>query len=590
MKSPEFETNATHGIGVPGREQDNFFERPYQLGHKQVEGRFVIPSGIRCTHASTIAKCFAEIPAVGVVTTKSISLAPRAGYREPIYACYAPGCYINAVGLTNPGAKDFRAEFEGIEIPSNKFLLVSLFGGDVADFVGAAEILSPIADGFELNMSCPHAKGFGSEIGEDTDLVVAITRAVMGVKGVPVFVKLSATLPGLARTAEASVQAGAAGITVTNSIGPAIAAVGEDPILSNRKGGLSGDGIRPLGLRSVEQIREALGPDPIIIGMGGIGTAEHVAQFRKAGADLFGVGSALTGMDSAAICAYFRTLQNQLTGRLPMGQEASSHREVDMSYFPSKLLSRTGYSPGLFKIGLDRLPREYQPGELAGQYFFLWAPGVGEKPFAIFSAAEKTIIVRTVGVFTRFLEEAEPGTRILLRGPYGAPLPQVENETLILVGGGTGTASLLEVAYSNRAGNDLHFLLGARSQTEFFDLELFRQLGTVHLSSDDGSVGHHGPVTGLLREAIATHLRDLKNQLVFINCGPEPMVHASIEIQREFAPPERILGAIEYMTSCGVGICGKCASPSGSLSCIDGPFMPSDQFAPLRCTAGCVRS
>jgi NAD(P)H-flavin reductase len=81
------------------------------------------------------------------------------------------------------------------------------------------------------------------------------------------------------------------------------------------------------------------------------------------------------------------------------------------------------------------------------------------------------------------LEEAEPGTRILLRGPYGAPPPQFENETLVLVGGGTGTASLLEFAYANRASNDLHFLLGARSQTEFFDLELFRQLGTVHLSA-----------------------------------------------------------------------------------------------------------
>ena len=86
------------------RKLDEFFLRPYTLGRKQVEGRFVIPSGIRCTHASTIARCFAEVPALGVITTKSISVAPRAGYREPVYARYAPGCYINAVGLSNPGA------------------------------------------------------------------------------------------------------------------------------------------------------------------------------------------------------------------------------------------------------------------------------------------------------------------------------------------------------------------------------------------------------------------------------------------------------------------------------------------------------
>ncbi|HXN46385.1 MAG TPA: hypothetical protein VN893_07075, partial [Bryobacteraceae bacterium] len=90
------------------------FEQPYQLGRKTVRGRFLIPSGIRCTHATTIRKCFDEIPEIGVITTKSISFEGRAGYREPIYARYAPGCYINAVGLANPGAEKFLAEFEGI--------------------------------------------------------------------------------------------------------------------------------------------------------------------------------------------------------------------------------------------------------------------------------------------------------------------------------------------------------------------------------------------------------------------------------------------------------------------------------------------
>ena len=214
---------------------DSFFERPYSLGHKQVEGRLVIPSGIRCTHASTIAKCFAEVPPIGVITTKSLSLAPRAGYREPIYARYAPGCYINAVGLANPGAKAYLKEFEGIKTPANKFLLVSLFGGGVEDFTGAAKALSPVADGFELNMSCPHAKGLGAEIGEDTELVLAITRAIMAVKDVPVFIKVSATLPSLTRTVKAAIDAGAYGITVTNSIGPAIAAVGEEPFSSTAR-------------------------------------------------------------------------------------------------------------------------------------------------------------------------------------------------------------------------------------------------------------------------------------------------------------------------------------------------------------------
>ena len=149
-----------------------WFETRYQLGKKKVAGRFVVPSGIRCTHASTITRCLQEIPSIGVITTKSISLCPRAGYREPILAQYADGCYINAVGLANPGAIAFRSELDAIDIPPDKFLLVSIFGASVADFIDAARILEPVADGFELNMSCPHAEGFGSEIGGDRDLLV----------------------------------------------------------------------------------------------------------------------------------------------------------------------------------------------------------------------------------------------------------------------------------------------------------------------------------------------------------------------------------------------------------------------------------
>jgi dihydroorotate dehydrogenase (NAD+) catalytic subunit len=104
--------------------QRSLFDRSYELGHKTIQGRFAIPSGIRCTHAATIQKCFLEVPSIGVITTKSISAKPRQGYREPIYARYAPGCYINAVGLANPGARQFLAEFDGIEIPNDKFLLV----------------------------------------------------------------------------------------------------------------------------------------------------------------------------------------------------------------------------------------------------------------------------------------------------------------------------------------------------------------------------------------------------------------------------------------------------------------------------------
>jgi dihydroorotate dehydrogenase (NAD+) catalytic subunit len=112
--------------------------RPFVFGKKTIRGRFVIPSGIRCTRASTIEWCFTNVPSVGVVTTKSISLLPRAGYLEPIYARYAEESYINAVGLSNPGASKFCGELKQIHVPADKFLLVSIFGGNTKQFVETA--------------------------------------------------------------------------------------------------------------------------------------------------------------------------------------------------------------------------------------------------------------------------------------------------------------------------------------------------------------------------------------------------------------------------------------------------------------------
>ncbi|MCX6637942.1 MAG: tRNA-dihydrouridine synthase [Acidobacteria bacterium] len=550
---------------------DARFDEPYRLGRKTIRGRFVIPSGIRCTHAATIRKCFLEVPSIGVVTTKSISAQPRKGNREPIYARYAPGCYINAVGLANPGARQYLAEFDGVEIPGDKFLLVSIFGSDVESFVEAAVALKPIADGFELNMSCPHAKGYGAEVGQDRELLKRITAAVVEATGAPVFVKLSSTLPDLGGAGVAALESGATGLTLINTVGPALAAVGRDPILSNRLGGLSGDGIRPMGLRAVEQVRKAVGTEPVIIGMGGIASPEHVQQYARAGADLFGIGSALTGLDSGQVQHFLARLQRDVcAGDRGQGYERSCESSVAMEYFRTRVRSRVEFDESLFKLVLEDLPGSYGDGDLAGRFFFLCLPGIGEKPFAVFSASEKSIVVRVVGEFTGQLARLPAGAEILVRGPYGRGVPAFENSTIIFVGGGTGIASILEIAHKLRPGNRQVFLLGARIRAHLFGVGEFERLGPVHLATDDGSVGHHGCVPELLPEVVAGLE---KEQVVFINCGPEPMVRRCFEIEREIAPGDRIVGSIEYMTSCGVGICGKCSSPSGALTCVDGPFL-----------------
>jgi dihydroorotate dehydrogenase (NAD+) catalytic subunit len=554
------------------------FSSGYRLGRKSVRGRLAIPSGIRCTHASTIVRCFAENPAIGVITTKSIGAAVRPGYREPIYARYAPGCYVNAVGLANPGAEAYLREFEGLTIPEDKFLLVSIIGTDVESFVEAARTLLPVADGFELNMSCPHAKGYGAEVGQDTELLAAITRAVVEATGVPVFVKLSSTLANLAGVAQKSLEAGAAGLTLINTVGPSLAKVGRDAILSNRWGGMSGDGIRPMGLRAVEQVRKAVGPEPVIIGMGGIATPEHVFQYADAGADLFGVGSALTGLDGAAMQSYVAELAADVERGSARAYSRSCESAAPMEYIETTVEKRLNLGEDLFELRLGRVPGDPRDGDYAGKFLFLCLPGLGEKPFAVFSCDERSVVVRVVGQFTRELAKLDAGARILVRGPYGKGLPAYEGRTIVYAGGGTGIASLLEIAARLAGKNKQVFLLGARTKGHVFGVEKFERLGRVWTATDDGTMGRHGFVPELLAGALAELSSAERERLVFVNCGPAAMVRRCFEVQKEIVPAERIVGSIEYMTSCGVGICGKCSSPSGALTCVDGPFLEWREF------------
>ena len=98
-------------------------------------------------------------------------------------------------------------------------------------------------------------------------------------------------------------------------------------------------------------------------------------------------------------------------------------------------------------------------------------------------------------------------------------------------------------------------------------------MAKVHVATDDGSAGFHGVVTELLRERLQAMSEQEREKLVFYNCGPQPMVHAAIAVQREFCGAHQIYSAIDYLTKCGVGICGACATPDGLRLCVDGPFL-----------------
>ena len=138
------------------------------------------------------------------------------------------------------------------------------------------------------------------------------------------------------------------------------------------------------------------------------------------------------------------------------------------------------------------------------------------------------------------------------------------------VAGGTGLAAVYQVA---RDFGNAEVFAGARTAERLYYLDECRDIAKVHVATDDGSAGYEGVVTELLRERLQGMSDDELEQLVFYNCGPQVMVLAAIEVQREFCKPQQIFSAIDYLTKCGVGICGACAAPDGRRLCVDGPFL-----------------
>lgn len=531
---------------------------------KTLSGPFTIPSGIVTTATPIIQYFFDHIPEVGVITTKSIGLEPRSGYREPVLSQYAPGCFVNAVGLTNPGAHKSLELLGALQVPKDKFLLTSIFGGSVAEFVEVAKILAPVSDGIELNLSCPHAKGYGMAMGQDPELVKEITAAVKAAVDIPVIPKLTPNTPDIAAIARAAAAGGADGLCAINTVGPGYTSAHGHPVLSNGEGGLSGKGVLPTGLKCVRDI--AATTDLPIIGCGGVSSAANVRAYRDAGATIIGVGSALVGLTTDEIAEYFRQLSADMESDTQQA-EASIRYDIDMDFSPVTLVQNERVCDDIALLTFDR-----KVNIAAGEFIFLWLPGLGEKPFSALCDDPFTLVVIDVGEFTHALMSLPAGTQAYVRGPHGIPVAPGEDARVMAVAGGTGLAAVYQVA---RDFGNAEVFAGARSADRLYYLEECRQVAQVHVATDDGSAGYHGVVTELLREKLEEMSPQERAALVFYNCGPEPMVQAAIAVQKAFCKPEQIFSAIDYLTKCGVGLCGACAAPDGRRLCVDGPFLQS---------------
>ncbi len=530
----------------------------YTFLDKEISGCFTIPSGVIMTHASTLERIAREIPEIGVLTTKSIGPVPRKGHREPIYTQYAPGCFMNAVGLTNPGAEEFARQLRSITLPNDRFLLTSIFGGTRDEYVTVATILAPYSDGLELNLSCPNARGYGQAMGQDADMVREITQAVKAAVNIPVVPKLTPNVPDIAEIAKAAVEGGADALCGMNSAGPGYYTVDGFPVLTNVYGGMCGRGILPIGLRCTREIAQVV--DVPLISCGGISSAADVREYQKAGSTIFGIGTALTGLSTTELRQYFAALQADIDHNTNTALQYLKH--PDLSFTPYQVVENRRLADDLSLLVFDH-SLTVQPG----QFVFVWLPGVGEKPFSVLDDQPLTLSIQRRGCFTEQLCQRKTGDRVYVRGPYGIPVNVPQHQKMILVCGGCGLAAVYHLAKQSISAD---MYIGARDAQHLLYLEQARQVANVHVATEDGSVGHKGVVTELLQQHLQHEPQ--AHDLVFYNCGPEAMIENAVRIEQDHAPPERIYSSIDYVTKCGVGICGSCAAPDGQRLCVDGPF------------------
>jgi dihydroorotate dehydrogenase electron transfer subunit len=233
------------------------------------------------------------------------------------------------------------------------------------------------------------------------------------------------------------------------------------------------------------------------------------------------------------------------------------------------------------------------PGFAPGQFVMI-SPGAVStvprtdpllpRPMAVYrerpggGAAEVEILYKTHGRGTALLAEAVPGQRLRLLGPLGRGFdPPAPGERVLVVAGGTGIASVYELAAQLRGRSSVVVLLGARSAPDLMGVEDFEALGVeVRLATEDGSRGAPGRVTELLTAAL-----DEGGPARVYTCGPTPMMRRCAELAVECGAA--CVASLENTMACGFGVCLGCAAPLAgggfALVCRDGPMFDADALA-----------
>jgi len=286
-----------------------------KVGHLDLPNPILTASG--CAGAGRELAQFTDVARIGAVITKSVTLEPRAGNPAPRMA-ETPSGLLSSVGLQGPGLDGFLQRDLPWLLSRGARAFVSVAGHTNREYGELSSRLSDSAGvtAIEVNLGCPDAAAAGRPFALDPGAAAAVVAAVRGSAryDIPVFAKLSPEVTDIVAVARACVAAGADGLSMINTLpGMTIDPVTFRPALAGLVGGLSGPAIRPIAVRCVWAVREAL-PDVPIIGGGGVRTGRDALEFLLAGASMVAVGTVLFH-DPSACSRILRELEEELTAR-----------------------------------------------------------------------------------------------------------------------------------------------------------------------------------------------------------------------------------------------------------------------------------
>ena len=560
--------------------------KSFPMGHRDRSVHLATVSGVATTKSELIRWFENNVPDVDVITTKSFQVRPNPGNREPVICETSEGNFGNSVGLRNPGMEVALPQLEKLRQQGLKaWLNVSVSADNPDDFTTLVRAFDDVADSVELNFSCPHAKaGFGASIGVDINIATDYVKKIC--EGYPkrkslLFIKLTPNVDNIGEIAKAVIEAGADGISAINTVGPVvhIDPISNTPILQNAlggKGGKSGAWVFDRAYECISEIRKAVGDDIPIIGMGGVSDGSQCAKLIQAGADAVGIGSALAHVGQKNWSEYFRSVRLEAQKILDNRDTEFRSRTMlshgrTMEYRAFKVTDRKLHCEDTLLLTLDGKMASFK----AGEFVFLWIPGVGEKPFSVAIPDPLTFIIKKRGAFTQAVfDTLKVGDTIMLRGPYGAEADTPKTGKAIILAGGTGEAVAFPLAQKLRdQETSMSFLVGTSVEGNNGILdEKLSQFGKYLCISDHGKPGR---ILDYIKEAIAeetTDGTDIKN-IAFYLIGPEVFMKiASGKLTDKGADPDKILLSMERNSMCGVGLCGEC-SCGGKLACQWGTFM-----------------